>query len=81
MDLVVTTTGTVKTIYSETLDFTVFGFPVIRRASHVEADEHGRWWADLQPVGGPVLGPFPIRSAALKAENAWLETYWLTMSH
>jgi hypothetical protein len=80
MDLLVTTRGTVMTIYSETLDLAVFGSPVIRRASHVEPDEHGCWWADLRPVGGPVLGPFPVRSAALEAESAWLDTHWLTAS-
>jgi hypothetical protein len=80
MDIVVTRAGTIRTIYDETIDLAVLGPAVITRASHVEPDEHGRWWADLQPVGGPVLGPFPIRSAALKAESAWLEAHWLTMS-
>jgi len=45
----------------------------IRRASYVEPDDHGQWWADLHPVGGPCLGPFPRRSAALAAELRWLE--------
>jgi hypothetical protein len=31
------------------------------------------WWADLLPVNGPVLGPFPARDAALAAELVWLE--------
>ena len=39
-----------------------------RRASHVEPDADGRWWADLSPVAGPRLGPFEVRSAALDAE-------------
>ena len=43
------------------------------RHSHVEPDESGRWIADLSPVSGPALGPFPTRSAALAAEAAWLE--------
>ena len=30
------------------------------------------WWADLLPVGGPVLGPFEDRDPALAAEVAWL---------
>jgi hypothetical protein len=59
------------------LDLAVFGPVVIRRASHVEPDAEGRWWADLRPVAGPVLGPVAGRSAALDAEVAWLEAYWL----
>lgn len=30
------------------------------------------WWADLTPVGGPVLGPFEATETALAAEVAWL---------
>lgn len=30
------------------------------------------WWADLGVSGGPVLGPFISRSAALEAERHWL---------
>ena len=45
----------------------------IRRASHVEPDEEGLWWADLAPMNGPTLGPFGRRSAVLAAEREWLE--------
>jgi hypothetical protein len=47
----------------------------IQRASHVEPDEQGQWWADLAPVHGPKLGPFAVRSAALDAERCWLEAF------
>jgi hypothetical protein len=77
MRLVVAPDGTVRTLYTEALDLGVLGSPRIRRASHVEPDEQGRWHADLRPVGGPVLGPFDRRSAALAAEVAWLEEHWL----
>jgi hypothetical protein len=77
MDLVVTPAGVVKAIYGECLDLTAFGPATIRRASHVEPDHEGRWWADLRPVAGPVLGPFAVRSEALDAEVAWLEAHWL----
>jgi hypothetical protein len=30
------------------------------------------WWADMCPVGGPVLGPFDTRADALMAERQWL---------
>ncbi len=49
----------------------------ICRASHVEPTENGQWLVDLAPVRGPLLAPFSTRSAALAAENAWLETDWL----
>jgi hypothetical protein len=78
MDLVVTRAGTIRTIYDETIDLAVLGLAVITRASHVEPDEHGRWWADMRPVAGPMLGPFALRSEALSAERTWLDTHWLT---
>ena len=40
----------------------------ITRASRVEPDAEGFWWADMGPVDGPVLGPF----RALQAESGWL---------
>jgi hypothetical protein len=77
MDLVIDRAGSVRAIYAEAIDLAGFGPPVITRASHVEPDTEGRWHADLSPVGGPVLGPFDRRSAALEAEVAWLEAHWL----
>jgi hypothetical protein len=77
MHLIVEPAGRVRAIYSEALDLAALGRPEIRRASHVEPGSDGRWFADLAPVGGPVLGPFARRSAALEAENAWLEAHWL----
>jgi hypothetical protein len=69
--------GIVRGLYDEAIDLTSLGPLAIRRASHVEPDGQGRWWADLSPVGGPRLGPFARRSQALDAERAWLETHWL----
>ncbi len=70
--------GTVRGVYAEAIDLTCLGPLTIRRASHVEPDEQGSWWADLSPVGGPTLGPFPARTLALQAERAWLEAHWLS---
>lgn len=42
------------------------------RASHVEPAGGGAWTADMGPVGGGVLGPYPRRADALAAEQAWL---------
>jgi hypothetical protein len=77
MQLVVGPSGRVRAIYSEAIDLEALGRPAITRASHVEPDDAGRWHADLQPVQGPVLGPYPLRSQALEAEVAWLEAHWL----
>ena len=73
MLLHVQTDGSVRCIYGELIDLSVLGTLQIRRASFVEPALDGRWQADLSPSGGPVLGPFPSRSAALAAEIAWLE--------
>ena len=77
MQLVIEPGGVVRCIYSEEIDLAALGSPAISRASHVEPDQQGRWWADMSPVGGGVLGPFLNRSAALAAEDTWLETNWL----
>lgn len=77
MTLTIDAVGTVHCIYDETIDLAVLGTLTISRASHVEPDDEGRWFADLRPVDGPVLGPFTIRSEALTAERIWLEQNWL----
>ncbi len=73
MQLVILPTGEIRCIYAEVIDLARLGQLAIRRASHVEPDANGRWFADLSPVVGPVLGPFDCRSDALAAEQAWLE--------
>lgn len=77
MQILITPDGTLRCLYDETLDLTQLGPLHIRRASHVEPDDQGQWWADLAPVDGPRLGPFIHRSAALDAEREWLEANWL----
>lgn len=73
MNLFVRPDGTIQAIYDETIDLSTIGAVNIRRASHVEPATNGPGWtADLTPVGGPVLGPFTKRSAALAAEIEWL---------
>lgn len=34
-----------------------------------------KWWADLLPVDGPVLGPFDTNTEALDAEVVWLKEH------
>ena len=65
-------TGTVTSIYQEALTLDALGPASIRRASHVEPDDQGRWYADLSPVDGPMLGPFDRHSDAHIAEVRWL---------
>ena len=72
MELVVGVDGGVRCIYDETLDLRALGKLQITRASHVEPDAEGYWWADMGPSGGPVLGPFRSRTEALGAERGWL---------
>ena len=70
MDLFVAPDGSTKAIYSEEIDLHALGTATITRASHVEPNASGLWFADM--VDGPQLGPFTRRSEALAAEVAWL---------
>ena len=72
MELVVDAGGDVRCVYGEELDLRELGKLQITRASHVEPDRDGFWWADMGPVDGPVLGPFRSRTEALAAERGWL---------
>jgi hypothetical protein len=75
MQFVIDHCGTITCMYGEVLDLSELGEPTIRRASSVEPDEHGQWWADLSAVQGPRLGPFALRSLALAAEQRWLDRH------
>ena len=77
MELLITPTGHCRCVYDELLDLRDLGPLTIQRASHVEPNAAGQWTADLSPVNGPQLGPFPNRSEALAAEVDWLRTHWL----
>jgi hypothetical protein len=72
MELVVGADGVARCIYDEGIELREIGTLTITRASHVEPDRDGFWWADMGPVGGLVLGPFRSRSEALTAEREWL---------
>ena len=61
-----------RCIYDEALDLRELGQLTITRASHVEPNRDGYWWADMGTVRGPVLGTFRNRSEALGAEREWL---------
>ena len=65
MELVVGVDGMARCIYDEAVELREIGKLQITRASHVEPDAEGYWWADMGPVGGPVLGPFKSQTEAL----------------
>ena len=75
MELIINPGGMVRCVYGEEVDLQAIGQLHIRRASQVEPDNLGQWWADLSPVGGPRLGPYPSRSQALAAEVRWLDRH------
>ena len=77
MQLIVASSGAVRCVYGEELDLSSIGVLTISRGSLVEPTADGRWTADLSPVNGPLLGPFPSRSEALSAERLWLDEHWL----
>jgi hypothetical protein len=77
MQLVIESGGVVRCVYGEEINLAALGSPAIMRASHVEPDQQGRWWADMGPVNGPRLGPYNRRNEALAAEQTWLDTNWL----
>ena len=71
--------GGVRCLYGEAIGLATLGPLAIERASQVEPDGEGAWWADLAPVRGPRLGPYDLRSEALAAESDWLTTHVLEM--
>ena len=77
MELVVQADGSLRCLYDEAVDLSALGQVTICRASRVEPTDNGQWQADLSPVGGPVLGPFTLRSEALAVEVEWLRRHWL----
>ena len=74
MQMVIDPQGNVRCLYTEAVDLAAVGPLTIRRASQVEPEAGGQWWADLSAVNGPLLGPYRHRSQALAAEQAWLES-------
>lgn len=77
MQVMIDPQGQVRCLYTEAMDLAALGPLSIRRASQVEPDASGQWWADLSPVNGPCLGPYRLRSQALAAEQEWLEANYL----
>lgn len=65
--------GNLIYIYDDSLSFLQgLGNASVKRASHVEPTEDGRWTAEM--VDGPTLGPFDLRGEALAAEVEFLKS-------
>ena len=77
-ELFVSPDGTARGLYAELIDPDALGAARTVRASHVEPAPGGGWTGDLSPSGGPILGSYPLRSAALAAEAEWLTRNLLT---
>lgn len=77
IEIIVDSDGSIRAIYSDDVADVLreVGALDIRRASHVEPDQDGRWTADMTPVGGPVERGFTTRSGALSWEVAWLSAH------
>lgn len=73
MILSISPQGDIRGIYTDDFPWLELGKTLVQRASHVEPDHLGLWWADLSMSGGPKIGPFARRSDAIAAEVAWLE--------
>ena len=76
--LIIDPAGQAHCLYAEVIDLSAMGTLHIARASHLEPDDQGQWWADLSPVAGPILGPFTLRSEALAAEREWLDMHLIS---
>lgn len=75
MEVIIDPVGTITTLYTELFDLAALGTQNIARASQVEPDANGNWFAHI--LDGPTLGPFPRRSDALAAEADWLTRHRL----
>jgi hypothetical protein len=80
MTLIIDPAGRARCLYAEAIDLRSLGELSIARASRIEPDDLGHWWADLSPATGPVLGPFGLRSEALAAEFDWLSDHLASLA-
>lgn len=64
--------GGIRRIYNNALDLREIGTLQITRTSHVKPDAKRCWWADMEPVDGPVLGLFRSRGETLRTERQFL---------
>ena len=77
MILSISPQGDIRGIYTDNFPWLELGKALVQRASNVEPDHLGLWWADLSLSNGPKIGPFARRADAIAAEIAWLEKHRL----
>ena len=77
MILSITPKGDIRGIYTDAFPWQELGKALVQRASNVEPDHLGLWWADLSLSNGPKIGPFARRADAIAAEVRWLEKHHL----
>ena len=77
MILSISSKGDIRGIYTVEFPWRELGKTLVKRASNVEPDHLGLWWADLSLSKGPKLGPFAKRADAIAAEVRWLEKHRL----
>lgn len=65
--------GCIKHIYNEDIDLSSIGEQQVKRASVVDPEDNGKWFADLSLSGGQKVTGFDKRSDALKYEINYLE--------
>jgi hypothetical protein len=83
--IVIPDDGPMRFIYNEDMmqSLMAHGEARVSRVSHVEPGDDAKgqdplkWYADMGPVSGPVLGPFDGRTQALNEEVAWLSKHAL----
>lgn len=78
-EITVTPDGRLVFVYQDELQpLLAEGSAQTRRVSHVEPDQNAAgepgWSVDLCPIGGPVLGWYPLRADALAAEVNYLRS-------
>jgi hypothetical protein len=86
--IVIPDDGPMRFIYNEDMmqSLMAHGEARISRASHVEPGDPDKgqdplkWYADMGPVSGPILGPFNTRKLALTEEIIWLQRDALCVS-
>lgn len=75
VEIFVEADGAVQFVYSDALAALFDGDDLrTSRASHVEPFVGGGWFADVRPVGGPVL--FANVSLAFAGDVNWLGSLW-----